>query len=654
MVQRWRWPMTCLAGLLALGLVGGQGRWPVARAQTPDGATLYLPWAGRHHRSEPSLRVLRPPTIRGLAYAPGEDALWAATPNGALRWEADADLARYSTFTRADGLVAEDLSGVMVDTAGRVWVAGVGGIFAPRGRRALDELGRGGGPAEEAGSNTVEVLALAEGPAGRMLAGTKAGLVELGPDGRWAPLAGGPSSGWVRGIAVDAARGEIALATGLDGQRRLADGSWLHYEVGNSGADAVHFDAAGNLWIGGRTLSVWWRIDGRREDFALPTFIVWALAQDDSGALWCGTDAGLSRRDSDGSWQHLLPSGGDHAMRVTALTTKGTTLWAGRTDGNLSRGEAGGDWTTHRVDGIPLGADVLSLGGAGEAWIGGDAGLARLAPDGGWRWYGQQAGLRGTSVASIVLDSAGRAWVGTEGNDGGPPFAGLFSIEPDGRLIDRSPPDLNDRTPTLGLLTPDGSVWHLLGCTQLLVDRPDGRRERIDPPAPMCADAAAVDGADGTIWWQGGGDALVGLGPQGDWRTLPTDGRIGDLLDLDAAFDGGLWLLGARGLLQRDASGAERMWTANALGFEVSSRGELLGAELGVGRAGTLAVAHRRGLGLRESDGSWLHLSQAELTAIDPAFAVNPSPLANVHDLELAADGSVWIAAGNQVARLAR
>lgn len=614
----------------------------VVQAQTTSGGRLYLPWAGRNHRPTGTWRHYRPPQIRSLA-TEGNRFLWAASPNGALRWDLSAGLDAYSTLTVADGLVGDDLNAVLVDAQGQVWFGGSGGVSRRDAAGAWMRWTAAEGLPVELDATEPVVLSLAIGPGGHALAGTKAGLVELAADGRWARPSGlSINSGWVRDIAVSARSGEIALATMNGALRRKADGVWepLGKPGVDAGADvyAAWFDGQDNLWFGGRGLSVLWRHDGSWGYFDI-SYLVWDVVSDSAGNLWCATDEGFEERLPDGQWRSMKPQGVDRNDRVMALSADSAgRLWGGLWDGHVTAMDARGQWTTRRVGGVPAGPSLLAFGPDGRTWIGGSGGLASLTRDGRWAWYGSQAGLVASSVASLVEDGQAGVWVSTNGNDGSEPFAGLFHIDAQGQVSDRTPPDLVDHSLIPAIRGPDGSIWHGVRGSGLLVHRPDGRVERLplhDGVTEGSLSKVAADRA-GRLWWSNerwSGVLLAGLDPGGRWTVHDAgDLPLGEIFDLDLHPDGDLWITGATAIVRLREDGTLKSQSYASLGL---ARPTLYGPALGIGRDGSIALAHVKGFSQMEPDGVWTHRAVEELPF-----------LRNVREVAYDPDGSVWIAGG--------
>ncbi|HEV2126828.1 MAG TPA: two-component regulator propeller domain-containing protein, partial [Chloroflexota bacterium] len=144
------------------------------------------------------------------------------------------------------------------------------------------------------------------------------------------------------------------------------------------------------------------------------------------GALWVGTNAGISRLemlDGRGTWRvirrasHSLPSN-----RITSIAFSPMGhVWVG-TDRGIGRFERAGRearWTGVEVDGDGLPHfNVLSLGvdGQGSVWAGTAGGAAEIDPSGNGRGFtGKNAPLMHQILDAVHADTAGRVWLGGAG-----------------------------------------------------------------------------------------------------------------------------------------------------------------------------------------------------------------------------------------------
>ncbi len=196
-----------------------------------------------------------------------------------------------------------------------------------------------------------------------------------------------------------------------------ADGRiWLG--LGNNGVDI--FDARQ-----GRVGAL--RIDQTRPLSALPPGRVNALAQDNKGQVYIGTDRGLYQADADGSNLHRL------AIReraseegVRALFFDGKTLWVGTSSDGLWQYHAaadGGPASFWRPPGLENLSDarvsVILSDGFDGLWVGTRNGLNRVLP------YKEpqkilaepadSQALAASLISDLLIDKKGRLWVASQG-----------------------------------------------------------------------------------------------------------------------------------------------------------------------------------------------------------------------------------------------
>ncbi|HOV48709.1 MAG TPA: two-component regulator propeller domain-containing protein [Anaerolineae bacterium] len=168
--------------------------------------------------------------------------------------------------------------------------------------------------------------------------------------------------------------------------------------------------------------TLWLATDGGvvRWDIAARTYVrltsaqglihdtVYAIQPDATGAVWIGTQGGVSRYEG-ASWRNFGTAQGLPHPIVRALTlTPDGALWAATALG-AARLE-GARWQA--AGGAPV-TDLYAIAadGKGRIWVGGANGAAVLE---GGRWRALPA-LADTWVTAIVADAAGRLWFGTWG-----------------------------------------------------------------------------------------------------------------------------------------------------------------------------------------------------------------------------------------------
>ena len=176
---------------------------------------------------------------------------------------------------------------------------------------------------------------------------------------------------------------------------------------------SLYEDRAGHVWANGSL-----RMVGGRFTRGLPPEILplemgfcWTMYEDQEGAFWFGTEAGVVRY-KDGARTHFTTQDG--------LAGNDTKVIIGDDDGGLWLGSYGG--LTHYRDGrFTAWTEVDGLSGntvralkqdsAGALWIGTyDSGLSRFK-DGKFTRYTTKEGLFDNGVFQILEDDFGRVWM---------------------------------------------------------------------------------------------------------------------------------------------------------------------------------------------------------------------------------------------------
>ncbi|WP_306392254.1 sensor histidine kinase [Telluria beijingensis] len=324
----------------------------------------------------------------------------------------------------------------------------------------------------------------------------------------------GAPGGVVFGLAQDR-RGALWAAAG-DGLARRLDGAWRRFGPAqgfdDGGAHAVFVDRDGVLWAASERRLYYLR-DGadRFVDAGLALEGAGQIAQAPDGALW------LSERH--GSRLHrVMPGSGTQATtRIDAPATA------------LAFDAAGGLW--------------IGLMGRGLLHVARPDGLAALA--GATRFTAQQ-GLSSDFVSKLHADGAGNLWVGTN--------AGLDRFRP--RIL--APAAFPAGAQNLALAAgDDGSLWGgpRVGTALRLQD---GRVQALAMPAPV--DSAMRD-ADGAVWMAGPAGIWRSRGARLERVAgLPAAGARARVRAMARDAQGRLWVsLDKAGLFRHAAGRWERM-----------------------------------------------------------------------------------------------
>jgi ligand-binding sensor domain-containing protein len=204
-------------------------------------------------------------------------------------------------------------------------------------------------------------------------------------------------------------------------------------EVPGTSVTAIAQDGAGYLWVGGQSgLSRYdgYRFRAYRADPQSPDAIhdtnINVLHTDRRGRLWIGTSVGgLARYDPAGD-RFVSYRAGVHGLSsdsVGSLADDAGGVWIGSSAGLDYRSDASGDFTHFHHDRRPgaLPDDAISalfVDDAGTLWVGTGSGLVRRdAASGHFVPVALPTAAGKVPVAaSIIEDSVGRIWIGTDEN----------------------------------------------------------------------------------------------------------------------------------------------------------------------------------------------------------------------------------------------
>ncbi len=544
-------------------------------------------------------------------------------PAGARAAGGTGDL--WQAFGVGDGLRSGNVSAVYAAPDGSLWFGTDAGVSSFDGHQ-WQTLGAADGlPADrvraiaQTGDGAFWFATKTAGLA-RRLPGTKCCQTWSTPQGLpsndvWAllPAAVSPDGHAEPGLWVGTAQGLVYLeGTRVLRDSPLADAPILALAAGPDDALYVSTNGRG-IWQRSRA-GEWRMVDGS----APPTGEVFALLVEADGRLWAGTQNGLFFYDSPsgsgqgGSWQRFPLAGlADGPVVFAVVQDRTGGLWLGTDQGLFYDADARSDAAPIASPAVPgtvqwrarsdgLVSDyvrAMAFGGDGALWLGTIAGVGRYA---GPIWQViRDDGLADQRINTILTDSAGRTWVGTERN---------------------------------GLAQWDGKRWqHLIaspavpGIASPAV--PGTEREGV----PDQRIVSLFEDRRGRIW-VGTGSDIGYLGPDGQWRFFGRPAGLAGLpvYGFEQDPDGVLWLATDGGVSRWD----------EAAGFSIVP--ELAGKRVNAvrrSRDGALWLGlPDEGLRRRPFGQSWAPVTLADGSALRGIV---------VGGIEESSDGSLWIGTGN-------
>ena len=451
---------------------------------------------------------LRDATVHSFCRDP-QGVLWACTGRGMVRFDGREWTLRYSS---KDGLPPE-YSAVSAawDGTGRLLVGTYNGLFRLESGRFVEMLApdwRSFGEADDLTTDTNGVVWIAcfgRGP-----------FQWDGKELRPTPAVAGVDLTRVERVYRDS-EGQIWVGTAAGAWRwDAASTNFVDGKIGGAGS-AFFRDQQGTWWKGGdrglrrRTLGTTTSVDYRKAD-GLAHDSVRAIAPDNKGALWVGTDDGLSRFEEEGL-QVLATKDGLPRNTVTRVGVA--------PDGSV--------WFTCPQSGVR--ADFL----------------CRYDGKSVTR-YGREHGLGTTMIGALHVDADGTVWVGAGGNNGrgswyNLPLTGVWRSE-GSRFVPVE--DLGDLRTGAIFRSTDGRLW--VGSNDH-AKRHDGRSsERVEIPGLARTFHATTNG---DVWVGTDGGAFC-------WnqRVLTTWRRTnflnGELRSIAVASNGVVWFGTSRGLFRSE------------------------------------------------------------------------------------------------------
>jgi ligand-binding sensor domain-containing protein len=214
----------------------------------------------------------------------------------------------------------------------------------------------------------------------------------------------------------------------------------------------------GSLWIatygaGLQRLKDGELVRGYTKTDGLPSDFISSVCEDTAGAVWVGTDKGVSRLDTaTGAVKTYTKKEGLHESLSSGLLcdTDGS-VWVGTSGGGLHH-LADGTLGPNVLEGLKAGSVTnVSRASDGSLWVGTSTSALRER-NGEWKIFGPEDGMPDARGVKVHTDPDGGVWIGCQ--------AGLFEFR-DGRLErhDIVPDRTQKQVVTALLRDHEGSLW---------------------------------------------------------------------------------------------------------------------------------------------------------------------------------------------------
>jgi signal transduction histidine kinase/ligand-binding sensor domain-containing protein/CheY-like chemotaxis protein len=338
-----------------------------------------------------------------------------------------ASWAAAQVWRQPQGLPQNAVLAILQTRDGYLWLATKGGLSRFDGVRFTTFDDRDKTQLRES-----EIWALAEGTDGSLWCATYGGGVSRLKDGRFTVYTSenGLVNNYVTSLIADD-DGSIWIGS-EGGLTRFHNERFINYLPRDGFAPpairGMYRDSDGSIWIGTVPGAIYRFADGALQQLrfqgTMPNGEVWSMARDRDGAMWFATLDGLFK-EKGGRIVRLSTDDGLLTNRMRLVSTDGDgTVWLGTTSGFMSYRD--GKFTAYSFGwGAAEAVDITTMttDREGNVWLGSRTdGLIRLRR-GQFTSYGARHGLPADYAASVLEDSQGTMWVGTD--------AGLAMFEGD-------------------------------------------------------------------------------------------------------------------------------------------------------------------------------------------------------------------------------
>jgi PAS domain S-box-containing protein len=384
-----------------------------------------------------------------------DGSLWAGTKNGLIRMQNGT----FRTYTKDDGMIGNDVSGLAEDKEGSLWIAiRDAGVSVFKHENFINY-------SQQNSTITPNVNCIYSGNDGTMFIGATKELYKF-KDGVFSTLRieNKIANSFIRTIWQDI-DGTLWFGMSRSGVIRYKAGIWKTYNkahgLSSDEVRSLYRDRDDNLWIGttaginrlhNDVLSSYTFNDG------LSGETVMAICEDFEGNLWVGTSTGGIDRFSSGKFDAIDQNNGLERNEVRPIyQARDGAIWIGTNGGGLSRYAHGKIKTYTTKDGLSFnGIRTICEDTDGSMWIGTSGkGICRFK-NGTFKSWTSSNGLAGDYIFGMLMSRDHTLWIGTRYN-------GISTFK-DGKFINYS---TENGLPSNAIRaihqTKDGTIWVCTG-----------------------------------------------------------------------------------------------------------------------------------------------------------------------------------------------
>ncbi len=446
-----------------------------------------LCYQNHHFEASPWQKRLKEETILSL-HQDRLGALWIGTEGRGLFRSLGAELEHFGS---AEGLPANSVFSIVSDPQNNIWIGTQRGLAQIRHGATVVSL-------VPFGSNRNDVRSLFIDSRNALWIGTRSGLFsrQANDRGPFLPVAGLNGS-TIFSILEDSSH-SIWIGTLEAGLHHLINGRISDSDKA-AGIWSLFEDRTGTLWAGTTDTGLFSLREGVVKSLTsaqgLVSDVSLAVYQDHSGAIWIGSDGGLTRWKENAATRFTKKDGLPDNLVLSVTEDRSGTLWAGTRKG-LARLEGDKFKAYTQRDSLPLTGAIMAVfsDSDGSLWVGARGAIAHRNGS-GWTAYTAAQGMPDQVVTSFARDKQGRLWVSTDGG-------GLLSL--DEGLLSLRRFTTRDGLPSnvVYSLLPDedGGLWvsTIAGLSRLA----KGKFQNLSKPAGLIDDAIlqVLDDHLGNLW----------------------------------------------------------------------------------------------------------------------------------------------------------